>query len=375
MKKVFLSLIATTIVFFSLVFIVSSQKRNEDYPLKVALITGYADVDDNSFNQSTYEGCKEWCTENHIPFNYYKPAANSTAERAKSTELAIDRGYNVIFFPGYNFGEIIAQFAPYYPDVTFIGIDVTENDLPPSFKMTDNVYCFSYHEEIAGYLAGYAATMEGNLNHGYLGGLKGLAVTRFGYGYVQGVDAAVQERVASGESIQAKVDFVYGGQFFGDNDITKYIDNWYKSGTEVVFSCGGGIYTSVAVAAKDNKKQLIGVDSDLSPVIERDYGPGICLTSAIKGIEPTCKAVLSMLLNGETIPAHFIKLGLLSSSDLNLNYVGLPTKTWSMKKFTIDYYKVVVQDIIDGVRTVSDDVSVPPTLSSYTTLIDHGSIK
>lgn len=334
------------------------------------MITGFADVNDYSFNQSTYEGCKGWCSKNNVPFNYYKPVANSTTERAKSTELAIDRGHNVIFLPGYEFGEIIARFAPKYPNVMFFGIDVTENDIPISVAEYDNVFCFSYFEEVAGYLAGYAATKEGYSQHGFLGGMKGLAVTRYGYGYVQGVDAAAQEL-----NINAHVNFVYGGQFYGDNDITKYVDNWYKSGTEIIFACGGGIYTSAALAAKDNGRKVIGVDSDQSKVIDEEYGKGICVTSAMKGVDPTCRSVLDLLVKGQMPKEKFVRLGLVSSENLKLNYVGLPPETWSMQKFTISDYKVVVEDFIQGRREASKETSAPPTLSKHTTLTEYGNIK
>ena len=49
--------------------------------------------------------------------------------------------------------------------------------------------------------------------------------------------------------------YVYGNQFYGDADITAVMDTWYADGTEVVFACGGGIYTSAAEAAKKVERQ------------------------------------------------------------------------------------------------------------------------
>ena len=61
----------------------------------------------------------------------------------------------------------------------------------------------------------------------------------------------------------SSVNYVYGGQFFGDADITAVMDTWYQGGTEVVFACGGGIYTSAAeAAAKKVGAKVIGVDVD-----------------------------------------------------------------------------------------------------------------
>ena len=59
----------------------------------------------------------------------------------------------------------------------------------------------------------------------------------------------------------------------GDADITAYMDNWYATkGVEVVFACGGGIYTSAAEAAAKVGGKMIGVDSDQSPIIDAVCG-------------------------------------------------------------------------------------------------------
>ena len=77
--------------------------------MRVAMITDYGDITDQSFNQTTYEAAKAWCEANGIDFTYYKPAGDSTAERVAMVEKADDEGYNVIVMPGYAFGETIAE--------------------------------------------------------------------------------------------------------------------------------------------------------------------------------------------------------------------------------------------------------------------------
>ena len=46
---------------------------------RVAMITDYGDITDQSFNQTTYEACKAFCEANGIDFTYYKPNGDSTA--------------------------------------------------------------------------------------------------------------------------------------------------------------------------------------------------------------------------------------------------------------------------------------------------------
>ena len=112
-------------------------------------------------------------------------------------------------------------------------------------------------------MAGYAAVKLGYKNLGFLGGMAVPAVVRYGYGFVQGVDAAAADLGLTDVSLN----YVYGGQFFGDADITAVMDTWYAGGTEVVFACGGGIYTSAVDAAKKVGAKVIGVDVDQAGVI------------------------------------------------------------------------------------------------------------
>ena len=371
MRKIIIAFLLTSVVFFTLVFSIGSLSKNKDEEFKVAMVTDFSDVNDASFNQACYEGGKEWSKKNNIKFNYYKPSDISLAERVKSINLAIDRGYKVILCPGYALGEAIAQVAPKHPEVKFIGLDISPFDFPEGFEFTDNIAVYNYREDIAGYLAGYGVVKQGFRKLGYLGGIPASAVIRFGYGYVQGIDSAAKEIGANVE-----IEYVYGGQFFGDNEIFKYIDNWYKvNKTEIVFSCGGSIYTSVALSAKENNGYMIGVDSDQSIIIDRDYKPGICITSAMKGIKQTVIAKLEELYHNNSFETGFTDLGLVSSENPELNFVQLPMDTWRMDKFTIDDYKKLVGEIMNGTKPVSNDITNPPTVSEFTKVNYRGSIK
>lgn len=148
--------------------------------------------------------------------------------------------------------------ATEYPNVHFIAVDVNGFDIDSeNGTIPENVFCVTFKEEEAGYLAGYAAVKDGFTKLGFLGGRAVPAVIRYGYGYVQGADAAAQEL---GTNVQ--MNYYYGGQFYGDEKITAKMDGWYDGGTEVVFACGGGIWTSAAEAADKHDGKLIGVDVD-----------------------------------------------------------------------------------------------------------------
>ena len=330
---------------------------------QVAMITDYGDITDQSFNQTTYEACQEFCNAQGLQFNYYKPQGDSTPERVAMVDAAIADGYNVIVMPGYAFAETIKETAELYPDVTFIALDVAQGDLDPNgegYTLPSNVYCAVYQEELCGYMAGYAAVKLGYTHLGVLGGMAVPAVQRFGYGFVQGADAAAVEL---GIADQVVIEYAYGNQFFGDADITAYMDNWYQTlGVEVVFASGGGIYTSAAEAAAKVGGKLIGVDVDQSANIDT-YGEGMCVTSAMKGLAETVQHMLSEVVAGNfaNYGGKIETLGLVSGDDPTANYVQLPMETtqWG-DGFTQDDYKALVKAMYDGEVTVSNDTSAMP---------------
>lgn len=352
--------------------------------IKVAMITDYGDITDQSFNQTTYEACKAYCDPAGIPFEYYKPAGDSTPERVAMIDAAVADGYNVIVMPGYAFAEAIKETAEMYPETTFIALDVGETDLnpldengnPPAdpYVVPSNVYCAVYQEELCGYMAGYAAVKLGYTHLGFLGGMAVPAVQRYGYGYIQGADAAAAETGAD-----VTLEYVYGNQFFGDADITAYMDNWYQSlGVEVVFACGGGIYTSAAEAAAKAGGKVIGVDVDQAGIISA-YGDDMTVTSAMKGLANTTQHLLDEVVNGNfaNYGGKIETLGLVSGDDPTANYVQLPMETtqWG-DGFTQDDYKALVKAMFDGEITVSNDVSVEPAANATTiTVNSYSNIK
>ena len=419
MKK-FLALILALVMALSLVACggdntTTDDNQNTDDPAttteyKVAMITDYGDITDQSFNQTTYEACKAFADANGVEFSYFKPAGDNTADRVAMIESAVDQGFNVIVMPGYAFGGAIVEAAPQHKDVKFIALDVGKGDLleagvaakgeeydynPDNWDLAtyvdmSNVYCAIYQEELCGYMAGYAAVKLGYKNLGFLGGMAVPAVVRYGYGFVQGVDAAAADMGLT----DVKVNYVYGGQFFGDADITAKMDTWYAGGTEIVFACGGGIYTSAVDAAKKVEgAKVIGVDVDQAGVIA-NYAAGegadqatidsfkaLTVTSAMKGLYPaTYDTLTDVIINGNwaNYAGKIATLGLVSADDPTLNYVQIPMEStqWADGKFTQDDYKTLVKAMFDGTLTVSNDIEkAPADFATVITVEDLGNIK
>jgi len=345
---------------------------------KVAMITDYGDITDQSFNQTTYEACKAYCDANGVDFKYYKPTADSTAARIEMVDQAVADGYNVLVMPGYAFAGTIAACQDTYPEVKFVGLDVSEWDLFDSFynhdeagnrtdlidanneeHISNNVYCAVYQEQLCGYMAGYAAVKLGYTKLGFLGGMAVPAVVRYGYGFVQGADAAAAEL---GNAADVSVKYVYGNQFYGDADITAYMDTWFAADTEVVFACGGGIFTSAGEAASKVGGKVIGVDVDQAATIDGMYGEGITVTSAMKGLAATVKATIAAIIDGSFVGGQVENLGLVSEVPAD-NFVQIAESTQFADGFTADDYAALVAAMLAGDVTVSNSIEEAPAVA------------
>ena len=347
---------------------------------RVCMITDAGDITDQSFNQTTYEACRDYCQANDIDFTYKKPDGDTDYARIAMVDVAVAEGYNIIVMPGYVFANTVIECTPKYPDIKFIVLDMSGSDIcaaavgskyyddqdaydAADYYNTGNTYCAIYQEAIPGYLAGYTAVQLGYRHLGFLGGQAVPGVMRYGYGYLQGIDAAAKEL---GITDQVTIDYAYGGQFYGSTEITAAMDTWFHNGTEVVFACGGGIFTSAAEAAAKVNGKIIGVDSDQSGIID-EYGKGMTVTSAMKSLTATVNAMLdSIIFDGtwELLVGQIENLGLVSGTDMSVNYVGLPEDTtqWT-DNFGVSDYEQLVSDIFDGTVTVNNETDTMPEVS------------
>ena len=344
----------------------SSAAEGGEKIVKVALTCDTGTIDDESFNQACWTAVSGYMG---ADCQYYIPEADASDEdRETMIRLAVNEGADVIVCVGYLYGASLAWAADQYPNVKFIAVDVTQGDIGTD-TIPANCYCITFKEEQAGYLAGYAIAKDGKTKLGFLGGMAVPAVIRYGYGFVQGADAAAQEL---GQNIE--INYFYGGQFYGDANITSRMEGWYSNGTQVVFACGGGIYTSAVEAALKNNGYVIGVDVDqnyigANGVADGTYAYNPFITSAMKGLSEAVNTALADIDAGSW--------GDIAGSNGNFgledgDYIGLPTDadSWNFESFTTDEYEEVKGKIKSGEITVdnSSDDATKPTVSEFTTV-------
>jgi basic membrane protein A len=332
----------------------------------VALCCDTGTIDDESFNQACWTAVQSYMGDN---CQYYIPNSDaSDSDRETLIRQAVNDGAQAVVCVGYLYGASLAWAAEQYPDINFIAVDVTQGDIGTD-AIPANCYCITFKEEQAGYLAGYAVTKDGFTKQGFLGGMAVPAVIRYGYGYVQGADAAAQEL-----GVNVEINYFYGGQFYGDANITSRMEGWYGNGTEIVFACGGGIYTSALEAAVKYEGYVVGVDVDqnyigVNGVADGTYTYNPFITSAMKGLAASVSTALGDIDSGNW--------GEIAGTNGNFgledgDYVGLPTDadSWNFRTFTEDEYEAIKAKVASGEVVVdnSSDDAVKPSTSSFVTV-------
>ena len=322
----------------------------------VAFVTDVGNIDDQSFNQYTWQGVQDFCSANSLNANYYRPTEDSDAARLEQMDNAVNDGAKAVVVAGYLFGSSIAEAQAKYPDVEFLALDVSTVDLGDTAP-AENTALITYKEEQAGYLAGYAAVYDGYKELGFLGGMAVPAVIRYGYGFVQGADAAAKEIGATDVNIK----YWYSGGFAATDEVKNKMDGWYSEGTEVVFACGGPVCQSCDAAAQANGGKMIGVDVDQSGQFDT------VVTSAMKGLAESVNEALTDALNNgwkfsETYSGKETKLGAAE------NCVGLPMATSKFTSFTQEQYDTMYAAIVDGSLVIDDsfDADVKPAVTTIT---------
>lgn len=322
----------------------------DDY--EIAVVTDVGLLKDGSFNEGTWNGAVEFAKANNKTYQYFQPANGANAQdndRIAAMEAAINANAKVIVAPGFLQATAMTKVASENPDVKFIFVDGwTLTDA--NKKVLNNVTAITYKEQESGYMAGYAAVKEGYTKLGTClgGGGSNPACNRYGYGYVQGINAAAKEE---NKKVEVKVSYKFGDSFTASDELKTQMDGWYASGTEVVFACGGSMVNSVvSSAAADSKRKIIGVDVDQSNLSSQ------VITSAQKGLTVSVKKVLTQIYNNEWDSKLGGKTQNLGASD---DATGLPTanSSWKFTKFTKNQYNDLLGKIKSGTITPASDVA------------------
>jgi basic membrane protein A and related proteins len=327
---------------------------------EIILITDKGNIDDKSFNQGAWEGVEKFAKANDLKYQYIKPSEGSDAGYLKAIDDAVTAGAKTIVTPGFLFEVPVYEAQTKYPNIKFILLDgephsAGTDEVPAVYKTNSNVSCVKYAEEQSGYLAGYAAVKDGFTKLGFMGGMAVPAVQAYGYGFLQGAEAAAAELGLADGAVS--VLYHYTGDFAETDTNKAMAKTMYQEGTEVIFACGGSVGKSVMSAASESKAKVIGVD------VDQRYDSDTVITSAMKGLGASVEAVLDSIYKSKSWDTYAGKTTTFNAAN---DGVGLPTVVLTdnkgnafdrFSKFDKAAYDTVYATLADGsvapVRTIT----------------------
>jgi len=247
--------------------------------LRIAMVTDVGGVNDQSFNQSAWEGLQRAQKELDVKVAYKE--SKQDADYAPNMETLTDAGFDLIWGIGFLMGDAIKATAQINPDQKYAIIDFAYGPDTPK-----NVTGVVFQEEQPSFLVGYIAGKMTKTNKvGFVGGIKFPLIERFEFGYMAGVKMANPDCEVLSQYAESFTDAAKG------KAIT---NNMYQKGADIVFHASGGVGDGVIEAAKEKGKWAIGVDKD-----QNFLAPEHVLTSAMKRVDNAIYDVARKLKAGQ----------------------------------------------------------------------------
>lgn len=311
----------------------SSNEGSSDKQITVAMITDVAGVNDQSFNQSAWEGLQKAEKELGVKVKYLESKQDS--DYATNIETLVDEEVDLIVGVGMKLAPAIEEGATLYPEQQFVLVDETYENIP------ENVKTILFNAQESAYLAGLVAgKMTETDNVGFIGGMELPVIETFEYGFMAGVktanpNATVQAQIANSFTDQAK------GKAIANQMFTK--------GADIVFTAAGDVGTGAIEAAKESGKFAIGVDRDQSVV-----APETVITSAIKRVDVGVYETVKELVEGNFVGGTSVTYG------LDQDAVGIPESTKNLvPQEIIDYVNAETEKLKNG------EVKAPKNKEEY----------
>ena len=307
LKKLF-AVGLTAIMMSSLLVGCSSKTESNEDVYKIGMISDTGGVNDESFNQSTWEGlqqAQEKYGKDKVQVKYVE--SSQEADYTPNIETFVEEDLDLIIGVGYKMAGAIEEASKNYPDVQFAIIDHSYE------KQPENVTSLIYEDNTAAYLAGLVAAKKTETNKvAFIGGIKSATLDKFEYGFRAGVKAA-------NPKCELTVRYLNS---FSDSALAKSVANqMHKDGVDVIYTAAGAAGTGAIEAAKENNKMAIGVDVDQSPL-----APDNIISSTMKNVNVSIVNLVGEILEdnyqGGQVIVNTLASGGVGLSDTTKDHVS-----------------------------------------------------
>ncbi|MBA4494399.1 BMP family protein [Paenactinomyces guangxiensis] len=277
---------------------------NKGNRFKVAMVTDTGGLNDESFNQTAWEGIKR--------------AKRDLDADIKALESRRDEDYipnlsrfarerrDITWAVGFKLDKAVRQVANQFKDVQF---GIVDTDL--GGNIPNNVTAVTFKEEEGAFLMGVIAGLSTKTNKvGFMGGISSPLIKKFEVGYTAGVHAS---------NPKAKVEVAYAESFTDSTKGRSLASSLYNRGVDIIFHASGGTGKGLFDEVKTREKGkywAIGVDMDQSRL-----APDHTLSSMIKRVDIAVYKVTKSIKENKHQPGKEIKYG------LKENGVGISDQT------------------------------------------------
>ncbi|MBO1266565.1 BMP family ABC transporter substrate-binding protein [Arthrobacter sp. PO-11] len=316
------------------------------------IVSDAGGFDDQSFNQSSYDGLKK--TEKDLGITVKSAESKSNSDYEANLNGMMSAGCNLTFTVGFLLGDATKAAAAANTDKHFAIIDFAY-DAPLA-----NVKAVVYDTAQAAYLAGYAAAATSKTGKvGTFGGIKIPTVTIFMDGFYDGVQAYNK---AKGKSVQvvgwdkATQDGSFTGDFDKQDTGKQVTLNLLDQGADIVMPVAGPVGKGAGAALREAKAagkdvKLIWVDSD-GYLTAPEY-KDLMLTSVVKQMGEAVEAVVKDDTEGKFSNAAYV--GTLANDGVALApFHDLDSAVSAETKSELDALKA---DIVSGKLVVQSQAS------------------
>ena len=304
---------------------------------KVALITDLGGINDESFNQSAWNGMKQ-LEEDGINISFVE--SEKEADYAVNFTNKTEEGNDLVWGIGFLMEQSIIDASKEHKDQMFAIVDAgfPEGEYP-------NLVGAMFNSEESSFLVGYIAGYVTETDHvGFVLGMEGDVMFRFQYGYLAGVAYAADE-LGKDIRVDAVTIDTFGDTAKGKATATKM----FSDGADIVYHAAGQAGSGCITAAKEMGKWAIGVDLD-----QNELAPDNVLTSALKNVDQAVYQLSKKVLEGEDVGGKTFFFG------LNEGGVGIaPSSDKHVPQDILDKTAEIEKMIADG------DIEVPITADEF----------
>ncbi|MEA9355679.1 BMP family ABC transporter substrate-binding protein [Bacteriovorax sp. PP10] len=328
-------------VLFSLVLLCVSAivpATSSAAPLKVGMVTDVGGVNDQSFNQSAWEGLTKVKKELGIKTSYQE--SKQDADYPANLETLLDAKNDLIWGIGFKMADAILIAAKQNPKQKYAIIDYSFGAKTPK-----NVVGVMFKAEEGAFLAGYiAAKMSKTGTLGFIGGMSVPIIHSFQYGFKAGAKYANKKINILEQHAESFTDAAKG----------KAIANqMIGKGADVIFHAAGAVGDGVIEAVKEKDKMAVGVDRD-----QNYLAPKNVITSSMKRVDNAVFNVVSDLSKGVFKGGTTVEYGLKDGAvDI------APTTTKMIPSILLEDVAKIKKEIIAG------KIKIPSTSSAYAAYI------